>query len=523
VDAVEPLAPRPGRGWRAMVRDMVQDLIATHESASGPLQTAGLGDRSDDARPHRSGSFIEQRSLFGEILDWMLVPLLLLWPLSVATTFIVARSLADAPYDRALQDRLRVLAQQVRFAANTLPTVSMPSMVRELGRIQDEDPAWFQFVAPSGEILLGQADLPPPSLYDYPEPGVRKLRQDVYRGEEIRVAYVYVTSDDEAEATRPVLVQMAETLERRSQLANEIIKGVILPQSLILPLAFALVWFGLRRGLGPLKTMRQRIRERAPEDLSPIDPRDVPEEIAPLLEAFNDLLRRLAGNIAGQKRFLADAAHQMKTPLAGLHTQAQLALRERDWTGVRQSLQQIAHSSERAGRVVSQLLALARAENRHDSATLQPVDLDALVRSVLTEWVERAIERGIDIGVDGEVVPAPVLGNPMLLREMLNNLLDNALRYTPRGGMVTARVRAHSQSVMLDVEDNGPGIAPAERTRVFDRFYRILGQQVDGSGLGLAIVREIASQHQATIVVGDTHPGSTSPGARFTLTFARCD
>jgi two-component system sensor histidine kinase TctE len=477
-------------------------------------------------KPRGRAARIEQRSLFGEILDWMFAPLLLLWPLSVAITFLVARSLADAPYDRALDDRTEALAQQVRLAGDRV-VVNLPRAARDLLVAGDDDVVYYQAVGPLGRLIAGDPDLPRPGLYDYPQPGQVKLRTTTFRGEQVRIGYMYL-DQIEGDAIAPVLVQVAETLDKRTRLANEIIKGVIFPQFMILPVAVMLVWFGLSRGLAPLKTLRERIRARDPDDLSPIDPRAAPEEIAPLVDAFNEMLERLAQNVSAQKRFIADAAHQMKTPLAGLRTQTELALRERDPAELRRNLEQIARGSQRAAHLISQLLSLARTENLRDAASFAPMDLKPLAREVVSEWVPAAIERGIDLGFEtvgaspalraGEAA-APIAGHPILLREMMNNLLDNALRYTQHGGAVTLRVVTDSHHVHLEIEDSGPGIGPAERELVFERFYRVLGTGVDGSGLGLAIVREIADQHGATILVETARPGCDPPGARFIVTF----
>ncbi|MCZ7561306.1 MAG: ATP-binding protein [Burkholderiaceae bacterium] len=300
-----------------------------------------------------------------------------------------------------------------------------------------------------------------------------------------------------------MLVQVGETLQRRSQLANEIIKGVIFPQFLILPLALGLVWFGLSRGLAPLQSLQHRIRTRRPDDLSPIDPRGAPEEIAPLVDAFNDLLARRALSLGAQKRFIADAAHQMKTPLAGLRTQAELAMRETDPKQLQRSLMQLVRSAARTAHLVSQLLSLAHTENLRDSAAMEPLDLRRLVRTLASEWVDEALKRRIDFGVEDDETAAPISGHPILLRELVANLIDNALRYTPERGVVTVRTYANADEVVLEVEDDGSGIPGAERAMVFERFYRMPGAPGDGSGLGLPIVREIAAQHGARVEIDD--------------------
>jgi two-component system sensor histidine kinase TctE len=338
------------------------------------------------------------------------------------------------------------------------------------------------------------------------------------RNSEIRIAYVYVIAQRkppgrERSEPRLALIQVAETLDKRTQLANQIIKGVILPEFIILPVALALVWLALSRGLSPLSELQRQLHERKPDDLSPIEPGQVPEEISPLVKSLNELLERLSQTIQMQKRFIADAAHQMKTPLAGMRTQAELALRQTGSDDIHLSLEQLAKSSESATRLVNQLLALARAENQtSETSPFVPLDLSELARGTVQDWVPASLRRGIDMGFEHPGHPVMVSGNPTMLREALSNLIDNALRYTPASGSVTIRVLADEarQVAMLEVEDTGPGIAPAERGHVFERFYRILGSNTEGSGLGLSIVREIAQQHQAEVDIFD-NPRSSDP------------
>ena len=341
----------------------------------------------------------------------------------------------------------------------------------------------------------------------------------------MRVAYTWV----QVPGATPALVQVAETREKRSVLATEIIKGVMLPQLVILPLAVLLVWLALVRGIKPLSELEERIRARKPDDLSPLDEKVVPLEVAPLVSSVNDLLTRLKGSIATQKRFLADAAHQLKTPLAGLRMQADLAQREQaDADQLRQSLKQIGRSSMRATHTVNQLLALARAESNSKALVRQSCDLAALAIEAVQDTVPRALEKHIDLGYDGAQPGAAggtLQGNPTLLKELVRNLLDNAVNYTPSSeqqpGVVTVRVLADpfGRVLVLQVEDTGPGIPEAERELVFQPFYRALGTNVDGSGLGLPIVLEIARQHQASIAIEEAHPGVVPPGTRVTVRF----
>ncbi len=267
-----------------------------------------------------------------------------------------------------------------------------------------------------------------------------RFRDAEVHDEPVRVAYLWVQGADASGA--PSLVQVAETLGKRSQLTTEIIKGVIIPQFVILPVAVLLVWLALARGIRPLNELQQRIRRRRSEDLSPIDELDAPEEVAPLVGAINDLLARLDQSIGTQKHFLADAAHQLKTPLAGLRTQAELAQREidsgqQDARSLKRSLQQIAHSSQRAAHMVNQLLSMARAEDKESALRKQELRLSRLAREVVRDFVPRAMEKRIDLGYEGpehDDGATRLIGQPLLIRELIRNLVDNALQYTPDGG-----------------------------------------------------------------------------------------
>ena len=482
----------------------------------------------------------EQRSLFGEILDWMLAPLLLLWPMSVALTWLVAQNIAGRPFDRDLAEMARAVARQVVVAPGSLEQPSgvrlrLPEVVAEVMRADDADKVYFQVLGARGEFIAGDRSLPVP---DETALGAQQLkyRDDEVHDDAVRVAYLWLPATG-VPGEMPPLVQVAETRDKRARLATEIIKGVIVPQFVVLPLAVLLVWFALARGIKPLNELQQRIRKRESHDLSPLAERDVPEEVAPLVGAINDLLGRLDRSMRSQKQFLADAAHQLKTPLAGLRMQAELAQREidagqQDPQALKRSLQYIAHSSERAAHMVNQLLAMARAEDQTLARPPEVVDLAELARETVRDFVPKAMDKRIDLGYEGpedaQARHGCLMGQPLLVRELIRNLVDNALQYTPAGGTVTARVLndPFGQVVVLQVEDTGPGIAEAERALVLQPFYRALDTDVEGSGLGLAIVNEIVQQHGAELLIEDARPRATAaaqgmgPGSLFTVRFA---
>ncbi|WP_347255556.1 sensor histidine kinase [Brachymonas denitrificans] len=484
----------------------------------------------------------EQRSLFGEILDWMLTPLLLLWPISLALTWLVAQGIANRPFDRALVYNAQALAQLVQLRDGRIQ-LSLPQQASEMLRADDTDQVFFQVLGPRGELLGGER-LFPANRIDYEVPGEQGyvLRDDVLRtaqGQTLDVRVVmlrvlageytlgpYATPGERADRT--VTIQVAETREKRSVLATEIIKGVMLPQFIILPITVLLIWLALARGIRPLNDLEERIRARNPDDLSPLDQMAVPMEVSPLVGSVNEMMERQKQVAENQKRFLADAAHQLKTPLAGLRMQADLAQRtDASAEDLKRSLQQIGLSSVRATHSVNQLLAMARAEG--GSMVREYCNVPRLVQEVVQDCFPRALAKRVDLGYEGAYPQDDgvwVEGNPILLQEMVRNLVDNAINYTPSSqdgmpAMVTVRVLvdAYGQVLIVQVEDNGPGIAASEREQVFKPFYRTLGTDADGSGLGLPIVQEIARRHDAVITLEDAQPRARRKGALFSVRF----
>ncbi|MBP6501635.1 MAG: sensor histidine kinase N-terminal domain-containing protein [Rhodoferax sp.] len=468
----------------------------------------------------------EQRSLFGEILDWMLTPLLLLWPISLVLTWFVAQTAAGKPFDQALEYNVGELAALVTVQEQQL-VFTLPLPAYKLLRTAESDTVYYQVIGAGGELVSGERNLPLPPASEGPFFSEVRVRDADYLGDSIRVAYKWLAVD--LPGARPVLVQVAEPLDKRAMLATEIVKGVMLQQFIILPLAVLLVWLGLAYAIKPLNQLEERIRARKPDDLSPLDDSSVPEEVAPLVSSVNDLLQRLKRSIEHQKRFLADAAHQLKTPLAGLRMQADLAQREgMSADEFKQTLRQIGKASVRATHTVNQLLALARAEGSNTAMSRQPCDLAELTIEAVHDCLPRAIEKSIDLGYEGAepgTKGVEIDGNPTLLSELIRNLLNNAIHYTPSDpdhpGVVTARVLADpfGKVLLLQVEDSGPGIAVAEREMIFKPFYRVLGSGVDGSGLGLPIVVEIAQLHRARVSVDDAQPRHDPPGSLFVVRF----
>lgn len=458
-------------------------------------------------------------SLFGKVVDWMLVPIVLLWAAALVGSYLAATVIAENTYDLRLRDILQAIAEEVRsHERDILESRRLPV----LNSLRDDPVERFyvQLAHESGELMQGDADIPPVGRRA-PRAAPEVRFRDTYleiedesdaTGDGVRVAYMAVTMA----SGNLYVVQVAEPLERRLALVREVTIIVMIVISLMIPVMAAMAWHGLRLGLSPLLRLRDRVEARDPDDLSPIPPDEVPIEIAPLVNTLNHQLERVRQSLGAQRRFVADAAHQMRTPLAGLKTQAEAAARESTLEAARARLARIEEGAERLGRLMAQLLALARADDAlARPARPEPCELNELVREECAHRADAALAKGVSLGFDAAPAPVVVPGVPLLLREMFSNLIDNAIRYTPPGGEVAVSVTA-SPAPGVVVEDTGVGIAPTDRALVFDRFYRVLGTGEDGSGLGLSIVKAIADQHGATVRV---ESGREGKGARFVVGF----
>lgn len=448
--------------------------------------------------------FSRPQTLRGLLLRYLLIPLGVLWLFNVGVTIYLARYFSNVAFDRSLFDTTRTLAEQMQIE-NGMVRVKLPDAAWNILHYDEFDQVFSEVRWADGDEIAGNSELSPPPVQ---RRVVNKpiFHDGLYRGLPVRIASLYVPVE-QGDRTRRVLVQAAETLHKRDTLEGEIISGVMAPQVVLILLATLSVWVGVGRGLAPLQRVRDAIANRSHRDLSPVAEDNAPHEIQPLLRSLNELLRRLNRTLEAQQHFVSDAAHQLRTPLAGLITQSEYALRATDPADQRHALGQIKTSAERANRLVHQLLTLARSEaSVGGPAVFENIGLDAWLRAQTAEWAPTAMEKNIDIGYESRPPIAMVNGNAVLLHEMLANLLDNAIRYTPAGGKVTVRLSG-SVYPLIEVEDDGPGVPANERDRVFERFYRAPGVTEEGSGLGLAIVREIARTHGARVWIADVAGG----------------
>ena len=467
-----------------------------------------ISERADAQKP-------EKATLRRQLLISLLAPMVIVTLISSVISYYYAFNFATLAYDYSLFDSARDIRRQIHTTDGRV-RVDLPRAALEMLESDAHDRIYYMVNDAKGEFIAGHRGLPLPR--EHAPAGKPVYYDGSYRGSPVRIAALYSmvpgTSD-----RNPILIQVAETLNKRRTLANEILLGMLLPELLLIVLVGVLIWFGIERGLRPLAALQREISSRSHRDLSPLAEHNVPREVRALIHAMNDLLARLSEAMSAQQRFIADAAHQLRTPLAGLKTQTELALRQQELGEVRHTLQHLNSATGRTTHLVNQLLSLARAEpGANRTQALQALSLGDLARDTTTEWVPRAIERNIDLGFDGTPAATDIEGDALLIREMLGNLLDNAIRYTQSGGQVTVRVAAKRDKRELSVEDNGPGIPQAERERVFERFYRVLGSGTEGCGLGLAIVREIAQSLNAETRL---EPGADGKGTRATVAFPR--
>lgn len=452
-------------------------------------------------------------SLRNQLLRWILIPLVLLVALDSVSVYNNALDAADRAYDRALLASTRALAERVSIVDGKVvadvPYVALDSFETDtLGRI------YYKVTGVRGEFVSGYEDLPalpknvPRSdLY----PALVRFYDASYRNEMVRIAALYQPVYDDS-MRGIALIQVAETLDARRGLTRAILFNTLWRQAALVIAAALLVWFAVRIVLRPLMRLKGAVAQRAPTDLSDFEPALVHKEVRPLILAMNGYMARLQTLISGQRRFIADASHQLRTPLTVLKTQAELALRENDPQALRDIVASIASTTDSAVHLANRLLTLARAEHGAEDGQMAAVSLLQSARQVGLELAPAALRKQIDLSLEGEH-DVMVHGNALLLHEMLVNLVDNAIRYTPPGGRVALRVGTGAGAdagPTLEVADSGIGIPAAERSRVFAPFYRAaaaLDSNPGGAGLGLAIVRDIAALHGAQLILSDGEHG----------------
>ncbi|XYJ12448.1 sensor histidine kinase [Telluria sp. B2] len=430
------------------------------------------------------------------LLKWLVAPILVVNLGAAALTYLLAWTPAQLAFDEGLRSAAGEMAARVRRQG--------PVALAEPAAFGDGagEASWTALHGADGRVLAGSAALPRPQ-----GAGLLDAR---LQGEPVRIAVAAL----EWQGTR-AWVSVARTVRARQQVRAAIVRSLVLLEVLFSLALVGLVWFSVGNGLAPLARLRARLDARGSADLAPLDDSHMPRELVPVVDAFNALLGRIAAGARAQDEFRANVAHQLRTPLAGLKLQLEwLAARHADDPESARSTGLLLQAIERMIRQTNQLLSLERAEpNRFARSRLAPLDLSELVAETIGHFVEQAASKDIDLGF--ELEPARIEGDRFLLRDLIDNLVDNALRYTPAGGRVTVACAPGRSGSVLRVEDDGPGIPVHLREKVFERFVR-LDEQTTGSGLGLAIVRDIANLHGAELGIGAPEQGS---GAVFTVQF----
>lgn len=398
---------------------------------------------------------------------------------------------ANAAFDRSLARRVYAMADQIEVVRGKV-VFDLPQSAHDILEFDPTDIFYFRIVGPNGEYLAGSEELLlPPAVIQRQKTGQLSYFDTRVDDKNVRVA-AYDLSLKGTRAKGSVILLAGETTAKRTKLADEILLTVLLPMIAVVGLMIYAISLAVDMSLKPVRAIRDAIARRSPHDLEPIRLQGMPAEIDPLLTEMNQLMADLRALHDSRQRFLADSAHQLRTPLASMRAQTELAIRSVQDEGSRQALSGLLASLDRQSRLVNQLLALARAENVLADAVREEVRLDEMARNVAAEWAPRALEHGIELAYESADGPVGIFGNVHALTEALTNLLDNALRYCRSGDQITVRVYTEDSRACLAVADNGPGVPQQALSKLFQRFYRVPGSQAEGCGLGLAIVRQVA-------------------------------
>jgi two-component system sensor histidine kinase TctE len=472
-------------------------------------------------------------------LLWLLLPGLVgVLAIDIVSAYQALRGATDRAYDRALLGSVRAIENGVTIE-HAQVQVNVPYVALSMFESTAQSNVYYRVAyesspgKPAEAALTGYDDLPLPAV---------RLENDspvfydaVYHGEPVRIAAVAKPLYQPGLPAR-IVIQVAETIETRRAMQEAVWRGTLVRDAALVAVSAALLWLGVTVALRPLNRLARSIAVRASDDLRPLDATDVPAEVRPLVEALNHHIHRYEELAEAQSQFLADASHQLRTPLAVLLTQAEYALRETDTARVRESLTAIIARLQSTNRLTTQLLALARARHAGQDAPPETFNLGDLARDVVLDALPLAREKQQDLGWDdGRATLLPVTGYPAFLREALSNLVHNAIRYTPAGGRITVRISADGNAALVCVDDTGPGMSANERAHAFQRFRRAHEGGIrpgmpkdgryaaEGSGLGLAIARAYAARSGGQVELADGEPngrGGVGLSARIRMPLA---
>ncbi|WP_319244348.1 sensor histidine kinase [uncultured Propionivibrio sp.] len=452
---------------------------------------------------------LDYLTLQQRLMVWLLLPIITVASLGVYAAYLAVLHFTNIAYDRALEDTVRTLARQIQVERDAIH-VNLPEEARQMLEFDQVDRVYFSVSDQQETLLVSNAGLLPSSNRAHALRSAHFYRA-TFDGHPVRI----VEYDMAGLGKELLFIRVAETMNKREIAAREALIYMLIPQFFFLFFTVLLVWFGSGYAIAPLTRVREAIARRTHEDLTPLNPAGLPLEVSEQVRVINALMARLGRTIDGQRRFIADATHQLRTPIAVLQTQIELALRAQNFDEVHAAVERMGATTTRLGRLANQLLNLSRAEaGSEGSIEFSRIDLGELIEDVVAGLVPYGLAKDVEIFVDVAQHLPRVLGDRRLLADMLANLVDNAIRYTQSKGRVHISGERSGDKVIVIVSDNGPGIPQSEMDRVMERFYRGEHASSEGSGLGLAIAHEIAALHKGRI---DLSQSADAPGLHVTV------
>ena len=459
-----------------------------------------------------------KNSIRRQMQVWLMTPLLILLIVSAVVSYVLSMYLSREAYDKTLINSMDSLTSRLVFSGDKVWIEKLPKRTQTILTHENKDDFIYELYSSDGKLLTKDEKLPKPPV-PVPPGEMAGLKYEVIDNKVFRIASTKI--DVPEVSSGRLIIQVGETLNSRKEYRRKLLLGIVIPQMILLSLAVLAVWISIEKGIKPLRTVSELVRRRAPTDLSPIHEENAPSEVKSFLTALNGLFLRISADVEKQHRFAANAAHQLRTPLAGLKTYIELLEKSTKDQETLKMYSQMSDGVERIIRTVQQLLSLSRAEQ--NDALLQSydiIDLNCVAENALTDAVLESIRLNIEVDLDHPETPTHIRGDAVSLKELTSNLIENAIKYNSPGGHVSVVV-TNGDTVTLAVEDDGLGIPVEERSKVFERFYRMekaINLDVSGSGLGLSIVSEIARIHGATVRVDS---GKNNKGTKFTVTFPR--
>ncbi len=449
-------------------------------------------------------------SLKRAIIVRLIFPLLLFILLETALSYFVTMHYVNLIYDRWLLDSAYSLAQEVKTNDDKV-SIDLPDAALEIFTWDDIDTTFFKIISEKSGFLKGNH--PTLKTVHLPSDPTQPVFSDTFvDGTAIRMVSIQTPNN----VPENVYIHVAETINKRRNMTVEILMADLIPQFILTLLISIYLFKGVNRGLAPLNRLSREISQRTPNDLGQISENHVFAEVKILTDTLNNLLEKLSAAISAQQRFISNAAHQLRTPLAGLMLQVERAQREKNIENMRPALAQIQKSASKASHIIAQLLVLARSEPIEGRHNFNPIDLPSLVKELCIEWVPTALKKHIDLSFESPSRSIFIDGDKVLLSELINNLVDNAIKYGQTNGNIIVKLQDRPVPRLI-IEDDGPGVIASEYDKIFERFYRIPGSDGTGCGLGLSIVKEIANLHQTKLLAGQSSLG----GFRVELQFAK--